>query len=616
MPISSTGFGVDVDFEKEHCYDPSLSQSICTFLKSRNVQAMYDFGCGPGEYVRKMRSNGIQSTGYDGNPITSSIPFCNVADLTDPNFTLPPLECVMCLEVGEHIPAQYEDALIRTLDKHVLPGGILILSWAVPGQGGLGHVNCQTNQYVRNRMAVLGYTPLLDIETKLRNSATLSWFKNTVLVFEKTPTTHAVLNGGLGNRLFKLASLCAKYPRRCTCDAVCSTVHSDADYMTSIFTKFPRSCKGVKSIVHLDDQRYHEIERILPEFIQTLSLPDVPKTDTAFLHIRGGDYVNHSLHHVPLELYYMRAIRHFPNDTVFYIFTNDIEYAKTQPVLSKIRHEFIECDEITALAMMKQCSRGGICANSSFSWWGAVLDTNRTLVIPSKWTTSADWNASSNYRFPGAIVEPVTIDVHCIHLPHRTDRLAHIQRMKDAYPCLNIRLVDAAHEPSNGALGCMKSHKQIIRRAKADNLPYVFVIEDDCNFLLPNTQLLNTIVAAIEYLPTVDIVNGCGNLVKFEITQTETHGATQFLRSPDVRTTHCILYGASSYDKVLAFPEQTSNGGAIDERLNSTTLVYTFPYMASQLSGHSDIMHMNVEYNNIQRSIDFVTSAVGEDGQN
>jgi len=185
MPISDTGFWVDVDFEKEHCFDKSLASSILTFLQTRGIKKMYDFGCGPGQYVQKMREGGIESIGYDGNPITSRFLNCNVADITNPDFTLEPVDCVLCLEVGEHVPNQFERVLFDNIDKHVNPGGILILSWAIPGQGGYGHVNCQTNQYVRSQIIPRGYTSLPDIESTLRNHSSLSWFKHTILVFQK-----------------------------------------------------------------------------------------------------------------------------------------------------------------------------------------------------------------------------------------------------------------------------------------------------------------------------------------------------------------------------------------------------------------------------------------------
>ena len=604
MSISDTGFWVDVDFKKEHCYDEKLSHSICMFLKDKKLYKIYDFGCGPGEYVKKMRANGIESTGYDGNPITSSIPYCNVADLTDPKFILPPVDCVMCLEVGEHIPKQYESILIQTLDKHVLLGGYLILSWAVPGQGGFGHVNCQPNEYIRNKIIELGYKPLYNVENTFRQNASLSWFKNTILVFQKNPALHVNLDGGLGNCLFKLANITTMNQPYCICNYEhCDNKHSKINFQQTIFKNFQQKCNYISNEIFLENQNYNQIKEILPKFIDKLSFSNLePETDTAFLHIRGGDYIDHPFHHIPLELYYLRAIQHFPKDTLFYIFTNDVEYAKQQPVLKHIRYEFIECNELIALEKMKQCKRGGICANSSFSWWGAILDTNRTLVIPNRWTTSEEWNKSSEYSFPGAIVESVSLDIYCIHLPFREDRLEHIQRIQKNYPNLNIHIIDGVYDIENGARGCLLSHKKIVQFAKENDLPYIFVIEDDCEFLLPNTILIHTIADMISYIPNVDIINGCGNLIEFKIDNVVSHGNTYFLKSPDVRTTHCILYGKSSYDTFLSFPDTSIT----DVQINTTNLVYTYPYLAKQLSSYSDITKENVEYTNIQKSNIFV----------
>jgi len=50
------------------------------------------------------------------------------------------------LEVAEHIPKHLEERFTQTVHRHVKIGGYLMLSWAVEGQGGLGHVNCRNNE--------------------------------------------------------------------------------------------------------------------------------------------------------------------------------------------------------------------------------------------------------------------------------------------------------------------------------------------------------------------------------------------------------------------------------------------------------------------------------------
>lgn len=418
-----------------------------------------------------------------------------------------------------------------------------------------------------------------------------------------TTSEHANINGGLGNRLFITANLLARGGHYCICNADAHNQHSTVNYKTTIFKNFRQECcRDHQRWFELFRQDYKTISSILPKYIEMLHLQPEPEVDAAFLHIRGGDYINNSYHYIPLEFYYERAIRHFPKDTLFYIFTNDRAFAEKQPILHKIRYEFVNCDELTALAKMKQCKRGGICANSSFSWWGAVLDQNRTLVIPSRLTNDPGWDKETDYKFPGAIVESVDIDIYCINLAHRTDRKERITQMVKKYPCLKIHFVDGIYDRTNGLRGCLLSHKKILRSAKTEGLPYAIVIEDDCNFLVPESTLVQTLYAAAEYSSIVDVVNFSGNLPEFKIYSYEVQNGVAFLKSPDVRTTHFILYGKTSYDRFLSLEETE----IIDVTLNKFNMVYTYPYLAEQSHSYSDIIHNNVFYDHIRKSEAFV----------
>jgi hypothetical protein len=90
---------------------------------------------------------------------------------------------VLCLEVGEHIPKQFEQIFLNNIDKYNAKG--VVLSWALKGQGGFGHFNEQNNDYVKRAMAARGYKNDLAAEERLRAAASLSWFKNTIMVFRK-----------------------------------------------------------------------------------------------------------------------------------------------------------------------------------------------------------------------------------------------------------------------------------------------------------------------------------------------------------------------------------------------------------------------------------------------
>ena len=237
------------------------------------------------------------------------------------------------------------------------------------------------------------------------------------------------LRGGLGNQLFELAGLdtLSKQTNRSICmdRYIENNPHSTKNYFESIFLewkKLPYMTLDAKDIYERefeyhewklpdDDVRlvgyFQDYRYVSDSFLQSLWLPNVERKQGAFLHIRGGDYINHNFHFVDLTEYYNRAICMFPPETKFYIFTNDTSYAKTLPILKKINYEFIEeQNEIVCLTLMKNCTLGGICSNSTFAWWGAYLDRTRTLVLPSRWFNEPPIE-NNGYFFPEAIRCPV-----------------------------------------------------------------------------------------------------------------------------------------------------------------------------------------------------------------
>jgi hypothetical protein len=126
--------------------------------------------------------------------------------------------------------------------------------------------------------------------------------------------------------------------------------------------------------------------------------------ESAFLHIRGGDYLSVPLHFVDLSQYYKRAIEFYKSRGVehFYVFTNDVAYAESIGILEECMTR-VEEEEVDSLYLMTQCKKGGICANSSFSWWGGYLNRARPIVLPSKWYNDASMHTDCLY-YPGSTV--------------------------------------------------------------------------------------------------------------------------------------------------------------------------------------------------------------------
>jgi hypothetical protein len=236
------------------------------------------------------------------------------------------------------------------------------------------------------------------------------------------------LQGGLGNQLFQLAALehysnTTKLPIFINENITPTTYHSNQNYYDSIFLNWKQLYNNIPADIHVGEedpkfnnsninclQGYFQDYTLVTElFISKLVLntpvlkkyPDIHTT--VFLHIRGGDYVNNPVHHVDLTEYYSKAISQFKND-IFSVFTNDKEYAKK--FLGNINYNFIDENEVDSLTLMSKC-KACICANSSFSWWGAYLNRNRPIYMPSKWTVRKEDYMYGNYHFSGV----VTIDI-------------------------------------------------------------------------------------------------------------------------------------------------------------------------------------------------------------
>jgi len=184
--INKRGFWEDpISKHSRHVHDHTLNTEIIKLLKDLNVTSILDLGCGPGLYSKNFIENGFDCKCYDGNPYTEEDTNgrCQVLDLATLVELNRKFDCVLSLEVGEHIPNQYEDIFIQNITNHC--SNIIILSWAIPGQSGDGHVNCQRNDYIEVLLKNKNFLRNLELEKSLRKSAKRRWFKNTLMVFEK-----------------------------------------------------------------------------------------------------------------------------------------------------------------------------------------------------------------------------------------------------------------------------------------------------------------------------------------------------------------------------------------------------------------------------------------------
>jgi hypothetical protein len=215
--------------------------------------------------------------------------------------------------------------------------------------------------------------------------------------------------GGLGNQLFQLsAALTFKALGGQIFIFPTANKHSGRDYrplfgahpidspmitehtyfQTDAFEAFDPKDFPYTSIT-LDGyfQNYPSIKSVIPT-IRTLFTQIQTYESYAFLHVRRGDYLQYSdIHYNLPQTYYESALTLLNHDKIL-VFSDDPSWCATQPWLSKYTM-VNEPDELSSLRMMASCKKGAIIANSTFSWWGAMLSGCDTVFYPSRWISGA-----------------------------------------------------------------------------------------------------------------------------------------------------------------------------------------------------------------------------------
>ncbi len=116
-------------------------------------------------------------------------------------------------------------------------------------------------------------------------------------------------------------------------------------------------------------------------------LDNIGSRDFVSLHVRRGDFVEKQSYHPLCSLdYYQRAIDIFDKETRFLVFSDDMNWVKSQTFFHSGNYMPITTNNHFVDLCLMTMAYGHIIANSSFSWWGAWLACNSALVVaPSNW---------------------------------------------------------------------------------------------------------------------------------------------------------------------------------------------------------------------------------------
>jgi len=140
---------------------------------------------------------------------------------------------------------------------------------------------------------------------------------------------------------------------------------------------------------------------------------NIKQEDFIVLHVRRGDYLALKDYHPLCDMsYYRKALNRVSPDLPIYVFSDDPLWCSK--VFTGDRYTMVVClenivpaevpeifprsvvvkDDISSLYLMTKGSNF-ICANSSFSWWGAWLSKSKNKVIfPKRWLGPAYTNAN------------------------------------------------------------------------------------------------------------------------------------------------------------------------------------------------------------------------------
>ncbi len=145
---------------------------------------VWDFGCGMNFYVKVLIYAGYKAKGVDAVSL-GNFDFVE-ADLTKPFPNIHPqfIHNIISLETGEHLPEEGLDNYLDTLTKWK---GNVLMSWALPGQAGHGHINCRSNAFVIEEMKKRGYEMDFQTTHHLRQSVVgchCKWFQQTLMYFK------------------------------------------------------------------------------------------------------------------------------------------------------------------------------------------------------------------------------------------------------------------------------------------------------------------------------------------------------------------------------------------------------------------------------------------------
>ena len=179
----------------EHLPEPiAFDQGLInSALELCNPVKCLDVGCGLGYFVQFLREHQVDAWGVEPNDLRDVFKangYLIQRDLSS-NFDLEEkYDLVICLEVVEHIPHEFEDIVFDNIRRHM--SKYLLFSGATPGQGGTGHINEQAESHWFSHLVGRDLKLCHEKSIKVRSASSLWWYAKNVSIWEVVEESNLV----------------------------------------------------------------------------------------------------------------------------------------------------------------------------------------------------------------------------------------------------------------------------------------------------------------------------------------------------------------------------------------------------------------------------------------
>jgi len=152
------------------------------------MESVVDFGCGIGAWLEAARQLGAKSIlGLEAEWVRNSetiIPQekIRITDLANEMLTFSKqFDLAITIEVAEHLPEEAAERFCRGLTS---AAPCILFSAAIPGQGGVNHINEQPLPYWVAKFWRLAYVPLDPIRPFIgKDKSILPWLRQNLVMF-------------------------------------------------------------------------------------------------------------------------------------------------------------------------------------------------------------------------------------------------------------------------------------------------------------------------------------------------------------------------------------------------------------------------------------------------